>query len=131
MKLLLTVVIVGFSALPSFAKHLYTETEYQQAWCNAQGGIIEYRLPDYTRVDCMANIAGIDYAIEFDFSRGTKVYECIGQALYYGLVTGRKPGAVLIIEEEKDYVYLERFQKVANFYGITFWIMTSPNDTEI
>lgn len=105
MKLLLTVVIVGFSALPSFAKHLYTETEYQQAWCNAQGGVIEYRLPDYTRVDCMANIAGIDYAIEFDFSRGTKVYECIGQALYYGLVTGRKPGGAYNRRRKRLYIF--------------------------
>lgn len=64
----------------------------------------------------MANIAGIDYAIEFDFSRGTKVYECIGQALYYGLVTGRKPGAVLIIEEEKEFGTISKSSEFLRYH---------------
>ena len=89
--------------------------------------IIEYELPDKARVDIMATIDGIDYAIEVDFSRGSKIYECIGQSLYYALSTNRKAGALLVIEEPKDYFYFERFKKVADKYGIRYWIIT-PED---
>lgn len=128
-RYLLALIIAVIGTLPVFAKHLHTEAEYQQAWCNAHNGIMEYQLPDYARVDCMATVDGVDYAIEFDFSRGAKVYECIGQALYYGLMTSRKAGAVLIVEDDKDYFYLKRFQKVAEAYGIKYWVMRSLEDT--
>lgn len=129
--LLVVVSMFVFLSLPVFAKHLHTEAEYQQAWCSARGGVMEFELSDKARVDCMATIDNEDYAIEFDFSRGAKIYECIGQSLYYALMTGRKAGAVLIVEEPKDYFYLKRFQKVAEKYGIKYWVMTSLEDTEL
>lgn len=131
-KLLITLaIIVGLTGMPALAKHLHSEAEYQTAWCNAHNGVMEYQLSDYARVDCLATVEGVDYAIEFDFSRGAKIYECVGQALYYGLMTGRKPAAVLIIEDNKDYFYLKRFQKVAEAYGIKYWVMKSLDDVGV
>lgn len=130
-RYLLALIIAVIGTMPVYAKHLHTEAEYQQSWCNAHNGIMEYQLPDYARVDCMARVDGVDYAIEFDFARGAKIYECIGQALYYGLMTGRKPAAVLIVEDDKDYFYLKRFKKVAEVYGIRYWIMKSLDDVGV
>lgn len=95
-----------FSISPSvFAKHLYTEKEYQARWCNARNGIMEYRLKDNTRVDCLLP----NLAVEVDFA--PKWAECIGQALYYGQKTNRTPACVLIMENpEKDLKYLRRLR---------------------
>ena len=83
------------------AKNLHPEKWYQQLWCDKEGGIVEYRLEDKTRVDCLLD----EYAIEFDF--GKKWAESAGQALYYAFMTGKKPGVVLILEKKKDFRYLK------------------------
>lgn len=99
------------------AEHIYLEKEYQEVWCRQMGGVTEYVLDDKTRVDCLTD----EYAIEFDFA--AKWAESIGQALYYGLKTSRKPGVVLIIEREADRKYLPRLAAVAAQYGIQTWTM--------
>lgn len=98
--------IVLFSCINSvYAKHLHTEKEYQAQWCNARKGIMEYKLDDRTRVDCLLPTM----AVEVDFAN--KWAECIGQALYYGEKTKRAPACVLITENpEKDFKYIKRFR---------------------
>lgn len=87
---------------------------------------MEYILDDRTRVDCLTR----NYAIEFDFAR--KWVEAIGQALYYGLKTGRRPGVVLIMEDPiKEGRYLDRLRAVADQHGIKIWIMTRPEESVI
>lgn len=87
------------------AKHLYTEKEYQTQWCNARNGIMEYKLDDKTRVDCLLP----NMAVEVDFAK--KWAECIGQALYYGQKTKRIPACVLITENpEKDAKFVRRLR---------------------
>jgi len=87
------------------AQHQYSEKTYQEHWCKARGGQLEYRLSDKTRVDCLTD----KYAVEFDFAN--KWHECIGQALYYGQKTKRTPACVLIMENgEKDIKYLRRLR---------------------
>jgi len=114
MKMFLLISIVSLLSLPAIAKHLYTEKEYQAKWCNAHNGILEYRLNDKTRVDCLTDTL----AVEFDFA--PKWHECIGQALYYGQKTKRTPACVLIMENpEKDVKYLKRLRyAVYNKKGI-------------
>lgn len=107
-----------FLALPVSAKHLHLEKEYQEFWCNQQGGIIEYKLKDNTRVDCLLP----DYAVEVDFA--PKVYESIGQALYYGLMTCKKPAVLIIIEDNNSQKYINRLKIVADKYGIKVWYIT-------
>lgn len=94
------------------------EKDYVAAWCARESGITEYVLPDRARVDCLLK----DYAIEFDF--GKKWAESIGQALYYGLMTGRAPGVVLIVTDPlREFQFIARLRAVADRYGIRVWIV--------
>ena len=101
----------------ALGKHIYKEREYQECFCSKAGGVTEYVLPDMTRVDCLTD----DYAIEFDFAE--KWAESIGQALYYSIMTGRKPGIVLIIEGNGER-YLKRLRTVAEKLNIKVWTIT-------
>ena len=113
------IIITIFIALPVYAKHKHLEKEYQAAWCGAHGGIMEYKLDDNTRVDCLTN----EYAVEFDFA--SKWAESIGQSLYYALKTDLKPAVVLIMEKPaKDLKYLNRLYQVSNKFGITVYTMS-------
>jgi hypothetical protein len=112
-KILLFLVI----AMPVQAKHLHPEKYYQELWCNSHNGTLEYKLNDSTRVDCLLD----DMAVEFDFA--PKWAECIGQALYYGKKTNRKPVCVLIMEKPKtDYKYLYRLDYTVK--DMDFYIQT-------
>lgn len=104
-KFFILTIILLTSTTRCYAKHLYTEKEYQAAWCKAHNGVMEHRLNDKTRVDCLTDTL----AVEVDFA--PKWHECIGQALYYGRKTKRTPACVLIMEnEEKDLKYLRRLR---------------------
>lgn len=99
------IVFLSLSTSICYGKHIQTEKTYQANWCNARGGIMEYKLNDNTRVDCLLPTM----AVEVDFA--PKWAECIGQALYYGQKTNRVPACVLIIENpEKDLKYLKRLR---------------------
>lgn len=63
------------------------ESYYVAKYCK---GVVEFRLPDRTRVDCLTK----QYAAEFDFAH--KWYEAVGQALWYAKSTRRRAKVVLI-----------------------------------
>lgn len=106
--------------MPANAKYAHKEAEYQTVWCKAHNGEIEYKLIDNTRVDCLTK----KYAVEFDFAK--KVYESIGQALYYSAMTKKRPAIVLIMEnptaEEK---YLQKLKLVAKKHKIKVFTMNT------
>ena len=101
----------------ALAAHVHLEKEYQEVWCQQHNGQLEYRLEDLSRVDCLTD----DYAVEFDFA--AKWAESVGQALYYGLKTGKSPGVVLILEDEKDRKHLPKIKLLADKYKIKLWEM--------
>ncbi len=104
--------------------HKHFEKEYQKYWCSNNNGLIEYKLPDKGRVDCVTET----HAIEFDFA--SKWAEAIGQSLYYGNQLKKIPGIVLISENgKKDENFIRRLCIVAEENGITVWIIT-PKDIE-
>ena len=105
----------------TFAANIHKEKEYQELWCDQHNGEIEYVLDDKTRVDCLTE----DYAIEFDFAY--KWAEAVGQALYYALMTNKKPGIVLIMEKERDEKNLRRLEILTDKYNIRLWTIT-PSD---
>jgi len=94
-----------------FSSLFALEKDYQIKLCNQLNGTIEYRLPDGSRVDCLTD----KYAIEVDYSKKWK--EAIGQSLFYGIHTGRKP-AIAIITNGKDEVNLRRLESVTEKYDI-------------
>lgn len=94
------------------------ERYYQEKWCEGKG-VTEYVLPDRTRVDCLTS----EYAIEFDFAK--KWAESIGQALYYGKATNRKPAiAIIVLDWEKDQRYLNRLYTAIRGLGIKVIIVS-------
>ena len=83
--------------------HKYKEADYVNSYCK---GIIEYRLPDKTRVDCLTD----EYAIEFDWA--SKWAESIGQSLYYAKQTGKKPAVAIIMKKPSDEHYIKRIEAI-------------------
>jgi hypothetical protein len=108
MIILLLIALSG----PVAAKRIHPEKHYQQLWCQQQRGRAEVSLPDKTRCDCLTET----HAIEFDF--GDKWAEAIGQALYYSVQTGKKPGIVLILEKKEDYPCWIRLNSVIRHFDL-------------
>lgn len=116
---LLVISLFLFTIAPCYAKLLHPEAEYQKAWCDKRGGLMEYKLSDKTRVDCLLP----NMAVEFDFAN--KWAECIGQAIYYGRQTNRQAACVLIMENgEKDLKYLYRLRRAAYKKGVNLRTFT-------
>lgn len=97
---------------PALAAHQHPESYYQAKWCAEHGGTTEQVLPDGTRADCITD----KNAIELDFAH--KWYEAVGQALYYGLQTGKRPGIVLIIEGLSDRKYWLRMNSTIQHFKL-------------
>lgn len=95
MKTLVILIILSLHAHTSYARHNHYEKHYQAIHCNNLGGVREARIQG-GRIDCLTE----NYAIEHDFAN--KVYECIGQALYYGRYTNKIPVCALIVESGKS-----------------------------
>lgn len=102
------------AAIPAYAKHAYPEKYYQDNLCY---GITEYRLDDRTRVDCLTR----DYAVEFDFA--PKWAEAIGQSLHYAQKTGKKPAIYIIVENEKQWHYVNILRMLCPRLNITLWVV--------
>lgn len=119
MKKRIVLLFLSLTILPASAKRLHPEVEYQTYWCNKNNGIMEYKLSDKTRVDCLTDTL----AVEVDFAN--KWAECIGQAIYYGRMTKRQPACLLIMEnEEKDLKYLKRLRRSAYKKGVNMRTFT-------
>jgi len=118
------ILILLFSALLS-ANHLHYEKVYQKVFCKKLGGKMEVKLKDGSRVDCLT----AHYAIEVDFAN--KSYEGIGQALYYSIETGKKPGVCMISENpSKDRRNLNKLLTVAKKYDIAVWVIYKDFSTK-
>jgi len=118
MKNFIIIILWICLCLPAEAKRLHPEKYYQNIWCSDKGGQQEVVMPNGSRADCITK----DYAIEFDFA--DKHHEAIGQALDYGLQTGKQAGIVLILENyEIDRKFLERLMPIAEKFNIKIWTM--------
>lgn len=84
------------------------EKDYQIKHCE---GLIEVKLKDKTKVDCLTET----HAIEYDF--GKKWAEAIGQSLHYAMHTGKRAGVVLIISPT-EVRFLNRTKAVIKHYGL-------------
>jgi len=100
--------------------HDHNEESYQQAWCDAHGGVMEYENSDFTRVDCLTKT----HAVEFDFAN--KWHESIGQALHYATMTGKKAKVVLILDDPAtQMVYFKRIKKIGKKYKFDVEFVTN------
>lgn len=108
MRYFLLLFLIVFLAVPVEAKHIYSEKIYQTQWCNTHKGTMEYVIKTKTqgigRIDCMLP----DMVVEVDFAK--KWHQCLGQALDYSAHTRKTAACLLIVENEKDWKYVNRLR---------------------
>ena len=49
---------------------------------------------------------------------GMKVYEAIGQSLYYASQTNKKPGIILLIRKNNSEKHIRKVKEVINFFEL-------------
>ncbi len=92
------------------------EHYYNAFFCNSVNGLVEFRLENGTKVDCLTN----EYAIEVDWAQ--KWYEGITQALYYAMLTNRKAKLLLILKDNTDLRFVKRADDLIEFYRLPVYI---------
>jgi len=90
----------------------HDERYYQDKINEVLQGQTEFKNTDNTRVDILTE----DVAWEVDFAH--KWYEAVGQAVHYAMLTGRKPGIILIAEDEKSEEYVARAKRAVKITGV-------------
>lgn len=123
----LAIILLFVSVLVVQAKELKTEDDYVQQYCRGYAGDNK-PLPDGTRADCFYDI----YAIEYDWAN-FKWYECITQAKWYAMNTGRVPGCVLIVSRHGDMLYVDRARRLILHYNenVQLWILQNGKHIKV
>ena len=112
MKKLLLLLILSISSFSSSA--IENESYYSKKFCNEMSGQSEYVLKDLSRVDCLTDT----HAFEVDWADGMKVYEAIGQSLYYSSQTGKLPGILLLIRKENSEKHIRKVREVIKAFDL-------------
>jgi len=92
----------------SSSSSLGNEDYYNRQFCTEVSGQPEYQLPDKSRIDCLTNT----HAFEADWADGLKVYESVGQSLYYAAETGKQPGILLLIRKNGSDKHIRKVRRV-------------------
>ena len=113
--IILGVYLLIFIYLYSFSSYaIENEEYYSKKFCNEMSGQNEYVLEDLSRVDCLTDT----HAYEVDWADGMKIYESIGQALYYSSQTGKLPGILLLIRKENSEKHIRKVREVIKFFEL-------------
>ena len=110
MKLILLLITL----ITQSAYSLENEDYYNRQFCSEVSGQAEYRLPDRSRVDCLTDT----HAYEADWADGLKVYESIGQSLYYAAETGKKPGILLLVRKKNSDKHIRKVRRVIENWSL-------------
>jgi len=104
MKFVKTFVAALLFSSTAFGQHL-NEAEVVSAIAEKYEAQVEVKLWDNTRVDLLS----ATHAYEVDWAY--KYAEGVGQALYYGCITERRPGLILLVKDlmqEQRFIYRAR-----------------------
>jgi hypothetical protein len=112
MKKLPYLFVMFFMTFSTYA--IENEAYYSNKFCEEMSGQSEYVLQDLSRVDCLTDT----HAFEVDWADGMKVYEAIGQSLYYSSETGKLPGILLLIRKENSEKHIRKVQRVIEFFEL-------------
>ena len=104
--------ILIITSLNAYA--IENEAYYSEKFCDELSGQTEYLLQDLSRVDCLTET----HAFEVDWADGSKVYEAIGQSLYYSSETGKFPGILLLIRKENSEKYIRKVNRVIKSFEL-------------
>ena len=107
--LLIILFILSFSAYA-----IEKEEFYSNKFCEELSGQSQFKLKDLSRVDCLTET----HAFEVDWADGMKVYEAIGQSLYYASQTDKKPGILLLIRKDNSKKHIRKVQEVISAFNL-------------
>ena len=96
------------------AHAIENEDYYNRQFCAQESGQAEYSLPDRSRVDCLTDT----HAFEADWADSLKVYESIGQSLYYAAETGKQPGILLLIRKNNSDKHIRKVKRVIEHWSL-------------
>jgi len=111
-KAVILILALTMAILPVNA--LENEDYYNRQFCSEESGQAEYSLPDRSRVDCLTDT----HAFEADWADGLKVYESIGQSLYYAAETGKKPGILLLVRKNNSAKHIRKVKRVIENWSL-------------
>ena len=106
------IILISLASFSIYA--IENEAYYSEKFCNEMSGQSEYILKDLSRVDCLTDT----HAFEVDWADGMKVYEAIGQSLYYSSETGKLPGILLLIRKENSEKHIRKVQRVIETFEL-------------
>ena len=107
--------LLFFICALSFSSYgIQKEAYYSEKFCEEMSGQADYILQDKSRVDCLTET----HAFEVDWAEGMKVYEAIGQSLYYASQSGKKPGILLLIRKDNSEKYIRKIKEVIRYFDL-------------
>ena len=109
---LFLLIILFFLSFSAYA--IEKEEFYSNKFCEELSGQSQFKLKDLSRVDCLTET----HAFEVDWTDGMKVYEAIGQSLYYASQTGKKPGILLLIRKDNSKKHIRKVQEVISAFNL-------------
>ena len=109
---LFLLIILFFLSFSAFA--IEKEEFYSNKFCEELSGQGEFKLKDLSRVDCLTET----HAFEVDWADGMKVYEAIGQSLYYASQTDKKPGILLLIIKDNSKKHIRKIREVIRYFDL-------------
>ena len=109
---LFLLIILFFLSFSAYA--IEKEEFYSNKFCEELSGQSQFKLKDLSRVDCLTET----HAFEVDWADGMKVYEAIGQSLYYASQTGKKPGILLLIRKDNSKKHIRKVQEVISAFNL-------------
>jgi hypothetical protein len=110
MKLIILFIMLTIQS----AYAIENEDYYNRQFCAQESGQAEYKLPDRSRIDCLTDT----HAYEADWADGLKVYESIGQSLYYAAETGKKPGILLLVRKKNSAKHIRKVRRVIESWSL-------------
>jgi hypothetical protein len=105
-------ILLLFLSFTSYA--IENEAFYSDKFCAEMSGKSEHVLKDLSRVDCLTDT----HAYEFDWADGMKVYEAIGQSLYYASETGKDPGIYLLVRKKNSEKHIRKVKRVIETFEL-------------
>lgn len=109
---LFLLIILFFLSFSSYA--IEKEEFYSKKFCEELSGQSQFKLKDLSRVDCLTET----HAYEVDWADGMKVYEAVGQSLYYASQTGKKPGILLLIRKDNSEKHIRKIKEVIRYFDL-------------
>jgi len=117
-------ILICFLPLSSYA--LEKEKYYSDKFCEEMSGQADYVLKDKSRVDCLTET----HAFEVDWADGMKVYEAIGQSLYYASQTDKKPGILLLIRKDNSDKHIRKIKEVIRYFDLDIELIIKDVSSE-